>query len=210
MYTDFEKLINKELISLIENAGHIKKFQKDEMIYHQGEAAMTFYYLKEGSVKVFMTSFDGVEKTLNTAVSGELLGEGAFFDKSPRVSSARAITDCEVVMIDYEILIDLISQNPNLAIAIMEILSNKIRNLTSQINLMTFMHAEERIATYLIENSKGPLICFTHEEIAAAVGVTRITVSKILSRFADNGIIQTKYRHIVLKDIDALKKVAKS
>lgn len=209
MYKESNNLMSKEMSEIIEKAGYIKRFEKDEMLYHQGEIATNFCYLKSGRVNVFMTSFDGMQKTLNTVNKGELLGEGAFFDKKPRVSSAKALTDCEVVIIDSETLFELISINPKIALVLLEILSDRIRSLTSQLNSMTFMQAYERIAACLAENCRGPLINLTHEEIAAAVGVSRITVSKILASLTAKGIIQTKYRHIVVKDREALKEVAK-
>ena len=48
----------------------------------------------------------------------------------------------------------------------------------------------------------------THEEIGSSVGVSRVTVSKILNGFARKGIIKTAYRSILLKDMDALAEIA--
>lgn len=92
-----------------------------------------------------MNSVDGNEKTLNTARHGEIIGEGAFLTK-PRVSSAKALTNTEVIMIDKKRLTDIIAQHPTLAFELLEILANRIRLLSSQLDSMTFMQADARIA----------------------------------------------------------------
>ena len=186
--------VHENMQSLIEQSGSVRKYAKDEIIYLQGDTAQSFCYIKKGSVKVYMNSVDGNEKTLNTARHGEIIGEGAFFDKKPRVSSAKALTNTEVIMIDKKRLTDIIAQHPTLAFELLEILANRIRLLSSQLDSMTFMQADARIA-------------ITHEEIANTVGVSRVTVSKTLSRFAKSGYISTEYRRILIKSREGLEKL---
>ena len=195
----------KDMQQIFESLGTVRNFAKGEIIYRQGDLARTFCYLKKGRVSVFMTSIDGMEKTLNTASKGELLGEGAFFDKKPRVSSARAVTNCEVVMIDEQTLTNLFAKHPKLAFELLEILSNRIRLLSAQLDSMTFLQADARIARLLMQSEKDGRVAITHEEIAAAVGVSRVTVSKTLGKFSASGDISTAYRKIVIKNRDRLE-----
>ncbi len=198
----------KDMQQLFESLGTVRTFAKGEIIYRQGDLATTFCYLKKGRVSVFMTSIDGMEKTLNTASKGELLGEGAFFDKKPRVSSARAVTNCEVVMIDEQTLTNLFAKHPKLAFELLEILSNRIRLLSSQLDSMTFLQADARIARLLLQSEKDGRVSLTHEEIASAVGVSRVTVSKTLGKFSANGDISTAYRKIIIKNRDRLEEMS--
>lgn len=198
----------KDMQQIFESLGTGRNFAKGEIIYRQGDLATTFCYLKKGKVSVFMTSVDGMEKTLNTASKGELLGEGAFFDKKPRVSSARAVTNCEVVMIDEQTLTNLFAKHPKLAFELLEILSNRIRLLSSQLDSMTFLQADARIARLLLQSEKDGRVVLTHEEIASAVGVSRVTVSKTLGKFSANGDISTAYRKIVIKNHERLEEMS--
>lgn len=198
----------KDMQQIFELLGTVRNFAKGEIIYRQGDLATTFCYLKKGRVSVFMTSIDGMEKTLNTASKGELLGEGAFFDKKPRVSSARAVTNCEVVMIDEQTLTNLFAKHPKLAFELLEILSNRIRLLSSQLDSMTFLQADARIARLLLQSEKDGRVSLTHEEIASAVGVSRVTVSKTLGKFSANGDISTAYRKIIIKNRDRLEEMS--
>ena len=76
-------LEKSQMKKIFENETPVKKYSKGDIIYYQGDKASCFYYLKRGRVKVYMTSPDGMEKTLSTASSGEILGEAAFFDNMP-------------------------------------------------------------------------------------------------------------------------------
>lgn len=185
---------------LFESLPSVRRFKKGEMIYLQGETAKSFCYLKCGFVKVFMTSVDGLEKTLNTASKGELFGEGAFFDRLPRVSSAVAETNCEVVMIDRATLSSLFEKNMWLAFELLEVISNRVRMLSSQLDSMTFLQADERVSRVLAQNAEDGIVRLSHEEIAEAIGTSRVTVSKILSRFSKRGLLKTEYRKITLNN----------
>lgn len=202
-------MIYNDMDLLFSNIGSVRQFKKGEIIYHQGDLAQNFCYLKKGKVKVFMTSVDGMEKTLNTASSGEIFGEGAFFDKKPRVSSAIALSEAQVIMIDEPMLTELFSQNPKLAFTLLEILANRIRLLSFQLDSMTFLQADARIARILLENESDSVISLTHEEIADVVGVSRVTVSKILGKLTKKGILSTEYRKIIIKDSKYLEEISK-
>ncbi|WP_302196851.1 Crp/Fnr family transcriptional regulator [Ruminococcus sp.] len=199
--------IHNDMKTLFDSLPYTKSFAKGEIIYHQGDIADSFYYIKKGKATVFMISPDGMEKTLNTAAKGELIGEGAFFDHKPRVSSAKAVTASELTIIDKKILLDLIQKNPPIAFELLEILATRIRLLTTQLDSMTFMQADARIAKLLLDDMVNGKVSLTHEEIALAVGVSRITVTKALSRLSAQGILATHYRGIKILDKAGLEKI---
>lgn len=196
--------MRRDIQILLEKAGIVKNYKKGSVIYRQGDLADSFCYLKSGRVRVFMNSADGMEKTLNFAAHGEIFGEGAFFDGKPRVSSASAVTVSELIMIDKKNLTELIRKEPKIAFELLEILAYRIRLLSSQIDSMTFKQADARIAQLLIESEIDGTIRLTHEEIANTVGVSRVTVSKILGDFSKRGIISTEYGYVKIKNIDRL------
>lgn len=87
------------------------------LIYLQGTEATCFYYLKKGKVKSFIQSEDGAERTLNLYQQGSIFGEASLFDELPRVSSAVALTPCEIVPIDREQVTAEFTRNPGMALA---------------------------------------------------------------------------------------------
>lgn len=106
------------------------------LIYLQGSEATCFYYLKAGQVRSFIQSEDGAERALHVYGPGSLFGEASFFDELPRVSSAVALTSCEIVPIDRELVTEEIEKDPELALAMMKYLARTVRLLSGQLDDM--------------------------------------------------------------------------
>ena len=181
-------------------------YQRGSTVYWQGDTAERLYYLKKGSVKIYMTSENGGEKTLRIQRDGGVFGEAAFFDRQPRVSSAKVLEKSEIVAISREILSAHIQKHPEFAFALMQALSERVRLLTAQVDSMAFLQADKRIARFLSEavQDRPPCIACTDEELGARVGVSRVTVNRVLRRFARLGWLETRYRQIRILRLDAL------
>lgn len=180
-----------------------------QMIYIQESPAMFFYYLKSGRVKTFISSEDGTEKSLTIYQAGNLFGEAAFFDELPRVSSAMALTRCEIIKINRQMAQEELTHNPELALALLKYLARTVRLLSEHVDEMAFLRTDQRIARYLLSISpdrEGRIIC-TQDEIASTVSANRVTVSRILNQFKKQGWISSGYGYIKINDNHALNKL---
>lgn len=180
------------------------------LIYLQDTEATCFYFLRSGKVKSFIQSEDGAERVLNVYSAGSLFGEASFFDELPRVSSAVALTPCEIVPIDRELVVQEFAKNPELALAMVKYLARTVRLLSGQVDQMAFRPARWRVANYLLTlaGRDGAVPC-TQEDIAAAVSVSRVTVSRVLGEFAQRGWVEPGYRRILLREPGELQKLCK-
>lgn len=203
----------KNLAEMFQKIGTSRCFEKNATIYCQDEEADYFYYLKNGRVRIFITSENGMEKTLSVIGKGEILGEAAFFDGKPRISSASALTACELVAVNAEILTDTIAKNPQIAFELLRLQAQTIRMLSAQLDSMTFVGAKGRIARFLIHSLPRPderHVSTTHEEIAGVIGVSRVTVSKIMTQLVRDGILKTGYKYIEILDKQQLELLCES
>lgn len=175
------------------------------LIYLQGTEATCFYFLRSGRVKSFIQSEDGAERVLNLYEAGSLFGEASFFDELPRVSSAVALTSCELVAIDREQVVEQIAQDPAIAMAMLKYLARTVRLLSDQVDAMAFRPAKWRLARQLLTlpQRAGTVRC-TQDELASAISVSRVTVSRLLSQMARDGLIHLGYGEIQLLDPTAL------
>ena len=181
------------------------------LIYLQDTEATCFYYLKSGRVKSFIQSEDGAERVLNLYTAGSLFGEASFFDELPRVSSAVALTPCEIVPIDRELVAQEFARDPELALAMMKYLARTVRLLSCQVDQMAFRPARWRVANYLLTlASRDGTVFSTQDDIAAAVSASRVTVSRVLNEFARQGWLELGYRSIQLCAPEKLLEVCKS
>ncbi|MDI9478172.1 MAG: Crp/Fnr family transcriptional regulator, partial [Bacillota bacterium] len=134
--------------------------------------------------------------------------------------TAEVIDDARLVSISFQDLENIIRKEPELAIKIIEALAKRSRLLTSQIRELVFQDAEGRLASLLmrfiedfgVEVKSGYLIdiVLTHQEIANLMGSSRVTVTKQLNQFIDEGIIKIHQRKIVVLDIEKLAGKIKS
>ena len=176
------------------------------LIYLQGTEATCFYYLKSGRVKSFIQSQAGGERVLRIYQAGALFGEASFFDELPRVSSAVALTPCQIVPIDRELVREQIVRDPELAMAMMKYLARTVRLLSGQLDQMAFRPARWRVARYLLSLApEGGAVPCTQEDIAAGVSASRVTVSRILNDFARRGWVGLGYRALTVRDPSALR-----
>lgn len=177
------------------------------LIYLQQTEASCFYFLKSGRVKSFIQSVNGDERVLNVYEEGCLFGEASFFDELPRVSSAMALTPCEIVPIDREMVREGIVKDPDLAMAMLKYLARTVRILSSHVDNMAFRPADWRVAQYLLSlppDESGSVPC-TQDEIADSISTSRVTVSRVLREFAKRGWLSTGYRSVRLMDRAALE-----
>ena len=178
------------------------------LIYLQGTEATCFYYLKEGQVRSFIQSEDGAERALNVYGPGSLFGEASFFDELPRVSSAVALTSCEIVAIDRELVTEEIEKDPELALAMMKYLARTVRLLSTQLDQMAFRPAQWRVARYLLSLADGDacLQC-SQDDIADSVSVSRVTVSRILNDLSRRSLVRLGNRRIQILDRPGLERL---
>ena len=110
-----------------------------------------------------------------------------------------AVTPCQLVAVDRQRLTEVFARHPDLAISMLENLARRVRLLSEHVD-GEFLPADKRIARHLLSlpaDARGELHC-THEEIGSSVGVSRVTVSRVLGEFDRRGWVRTGYRSLRL------------
>lgn len=187
------------------SAGPETIYKKGQMIYLQGQRADFLYCLREGVIRTAIFSDQGEEKLLTVYRAGSIFGEASFFDEMPRVSSATAQTDCRIIKLNRQMVDALFRAHPELASAMISYLARTVRLLSGHVDTMSFQKADVRLARLLLNHpSASSGIHVTHEELATALGVSRVTVSRILGEFAQKGYLKTGYGIITLLSPEAL------
>ena len=111
------------------------------------------------------------------------------------------MTKCQLVAVDRRRLTQVFAAHPDLAIAMLEDLARRVRMLSGHVD-GDFLQADKRIARHLLTILPWPedTVRCTHEEIGASVGVSRVTVSRVLGEFDKKGWIRTGYKSLKLTD----------
>lgn len=179
-------------------------YKKKSIIFQQGEVGTGFYYIYKGTVKIISVTPGEGKRILDIVGPGVLAGE---IDQSPYFSSAVCHEDCVLYYFseqDYETLIYL---HPEVTILFAQSLILKEKLLLNNINL-TSTSTEYQIAhslLYLMNSYRSKEINLTQQELAYYVGLTRVTIYKVLKKWASEGILSINKRKIYILDAIALK-----
>ena len=96
------------------------KFRKDEKIFSQGQASDAAFYIHKGRVKVTVTSIGGKEGVVAILEPDEFFGESCLTGQQRRLSSARAIAECEIMRIDKAAMINAIQNAPTFSLMVIQ------------------------------------------------------------------------------------------
>jgi len=188
-----------------------KAAERGEIILLEGESAETLYLVVSGVVKVFKTSADGKEQILRLVRLGESFNDAPVFAGGSNLASAEAMmpvvfygikkSDLKVILTDY----------PQVALNILQVLSRRVENLVSLVEDLSFRHVTSRVAKILLEHagdglSRGPRL--TQQEMAAMAGTAREMVGRSLKSLENEGIIRLDRHRIVIADKETLRDMA--
>ena len=183
-----------------------RRYRAGQLVYLQGARPDCFYYLASGSVRSFISTPSGEERVLAVHQAGDLMGEASFFDGCPRVTSAMALEDCRILAVGRAQLDAAFQRHPELALPMLQHLARTVRTLSGHVESSS-LPARQRVARWLLAQPPGEdgSLRATHECIGQAVGLSRVTVSRVLSDFSQAGWIALGYRTIALLEPERLK-----
>ncbi|MTH31039.1 cyclic nucleotide-binding domain-containing protein, partial [Myroides pelagicus] len=111
---------------LIKNGGFSKEFEKNQIIFSQGDSPKYFYQIITGRVKMNNYNQEGREFIQGVFSCGESFGEPPLFIDHNYPANAIAIDPTTILMIDKLDLFEILKSNPSLCFDVFKTLSNKL------------------------------------------------------------------------------------
>lgn len=192
--------------------------KRGETIYRIGEAFSCVYAIRSGSIKTYISTDDGRLQITGFHVPGELLGLNAI-DERRHNCEAVALETSSVCEISVDCFEELVRQIPSVHDQMLRMMSREIKHNQELMLLLGKKNAEERLATYLLSLSRrfamrnySPTqfnLSMSRGDIGNYLGIAEETVSRIFSRFQEEGMIASERRHITLNDIGRLSAIAR-
>jgi CRP/FNR family transcriptional regulator len=190
-----------------------KKYERDEMLFMEGEAATSLLFLASGVVKLFKTSSDGKEQILSIVRPAESLNEVAVFNGGLNTSSAQAMMPVVVYAINKSDLDMILGKYPVVASNVIHIMAKRTRQLLSLVEELSFKRVSGRLAGILLDNamSEGESGArLTQRDMAAMAGTAREVISRSLKAMESDGIISFDKHRLIIRDKEALKRMAQA
>lgn len=193
-------------------------FKRGEVFYRIGEAFNNVYAIRSGSVKTYISTDDGRLQITGFHVPGELLGLNAI-DERRYNCEAMALETTSVCEISVDCFEELARQIPSVHYQMLKMMSREIKHNQELMLLLGKKNAEERLATYLLSLSRrfalrnySPTqfnLSMSRGDIGNYLGIAEETVSRIFTRFQEEGVITSERRHIILNDLERLSNIAR-
>lgn len=183
-----------------------------QVLFEQGDQGDALYAVISGELEVSVTSSSGKKLGLDIMGPGELFGEIALFAPGPRTATITATTQTEVWGLRNADVLKALSAMPELYIDMIELAGMRLRWMSAQYHEQVFMDVTTRLARRLLHLSgdgKRP-VRMSHADLATFIGATRETISKTLSGWKRDGLIELGRSTVAVVDLDGLKKVAEN
>ena len=188
-----------------------KRAERGEMLLFEGEPAETLYFVVDGAVKVFKTSQDGKEQILQIIRPGESFNDVPVFSGEVNLSSAEAMGKVVLNVIKKSDLETVLREFPQVSHNVIHVLSQRVRQLVSLVEDLSFRQVTGRVAKMLLEyagDGSGDRPRLTQQEMAAVIGTAREMVGRSLKSLEEDGVIKIDRHRITVTDIDALRVTA--
>ncbi|WDP87899.1 MAG: Crp/Fnr family transcriptional regulator [Desulfobacter sp.] len=208
-----------------------KNFSKGEFIFQEGEKGDGFYIVAKGKIKVFKISFEGKEQILHIYGPGHTFGEVPVFEGKNFPASSMAIEPSLILFLPRNLFVKLITDSPALAMGMLADLSKRLRAFTVQIENLSLKEVPARLAAYIItlaretasdlgqDNTSQTFddttalpgkvtLPISKAQLANLIGTTPETISRILKKMADAGLIIVQNKDILILDMDGLSELS--
>jgi CRP/FNR family transcriptional regulator, nitrogen fixation regulation protein len=194
----------------IELMGACMSFSANAEIYGENEPADYLYKVVSGTVRTYKVLVDGRRQIGAFHVPGDIFG---FETEDVHTLSAKAITDCKIIVIKRSAVMALAAKDYDVARQMWELTARELRRVQEH-SLVLIKSAEERVAGFLLEMadrvpSGGTVeLPMSRQDIADYLGLTIETVSRTLKTLEDAAAIEVaKRRRILLRNRSALRRL---
>lgn len=210
----FTGLSEAELAFLAQRAV-ARKFSAGEIVFSEDDPCTGMYVVESGQVRIFKTSPGGREQVLSIEGPGGSVAELPVFDGGNYPASVSAVENSTLLFISKQDFHALCLSHPQVALKVLRVMGARLRKLVGIIEELSFTTVRHRLAAFLVRLARregarvdgGVAVTLpaSNQELAAQIGTVRELVSRNLSRFQSEKLIQIDGRRLVIADVKALE-----
>ena len=199
----------------IASFARVRKFERDELLFMQGQPVRNLVVLQSGRVKLTQLGPNGNEVILWMNGSGDTVGVPTDATASSHTCSARAMEPCRALTWEFSTLQHLLVRYPKIRNNINQILSSRLNELEERFREIATEKVSKRLALALLRLMKqlgkqspgGAEVLLSREELAQMTGTTLFTISRILSRWSREGFVMPRREAVLVRDPQRLVEV---
>lgn len=189
-----------------------RQFKKDQVIYYEGDKGSGIYLLISGKVKSIKLAEDGRELMTGIYATDDYLGVQAMLSGEAYSDTATALEDSALCLIPKDQLEQLLNLYPEVGREFIKLLANDIREKEEQLLQLAYHSVRKKMAEAILrlyrkQSSMDESFKVSREDLAAMAGMATETVSRTLSDFKDEGLIEKKGSTITILDLPRITKM---
>jgi CRP-like cAMP-binding protein len=209
----FADMSEPHLETLIQGM-HDVHLEAGHSLFRHGQPANRFYFLREGLVKLFRLSPEGDEKIIELMRPGETFAEAVMFmgNVGRYPVSADAVNESRLYAFEQKALLGLLEDSIDATYGLLGSMSRRLHMLVNQIESLTLQNATYRLVAFLLEEiprdvKASPEVQLTTPKgvIASRLAIQPETLSRILAKLRQGGLIEVHGNHITVRDVQALR-----
>ena len=175
----------------------ISHYQKDQIIYAQGDVADSVFYIQQGRVKVVVLSERAKEAVIGILEPGKFFGEGCLNGNTLHIATTTALENCVITVITKAAMVAALHDQPKFSELFVAYLLTRNSRIEEDLIDQLFNSSERRLARMLLllahfgkEGSPMPIdSAISQETLAEMIGTTRSRVSYFMNKFRKLGFI---------------------
>lgn len=184
----------------------VKSLEKDEYLFHEGDAAVGFYIVQRGAVNVHRVNAAGKEQIIHVFRTGDSFAEVALASPTGYPADARALEPTQVLLVQKAGILALLKRQPELALRMLGSMSSHLRVLVGQLEDLTLKDVETRLANWLVKRCPASAgdkpvnieLKMTKRVLAAELGTVSETFSRTLAKFREQKLLTVKGRVVTV------------
>ncbi len=207
---EFFRDLSREDQEELERITTMTSVEKGKIFYRPEDTGEVIFILKKGAVQLYRISPEGKKLVIYTLRDGAMFGEMSLLGQRLHNTFAEAITDCVICVMSRDDLERLVLNRPQVALRLLEITGNRLRETEEQLEALAFKSVPSRLAALLLRltGDGGEVAGLTHQDLAEMIGTYRETTTQTLNDMKAQGILEIGRRRIIIRDKDALREIA--
>lgn len=209
----FADMPDQHLQTLIQGM-HEVHLNPGDVLFRHGQPAERFFFLRDGLVKLFRLSPEGDEKIIEIMQPGQTFAEAVMFmgPQGRYPVNAEAVNESRLYTFDQKTFLGLLHESSEVCFGLLSSMSRRLHMLVNQIESLTLQNATYRLVAYLLEQiprdvKTSPEVQLTTPKgvIASRLAIQPETLSRILAKLRQGGLIEVQGNHITVRDVQALR-----
>lgn len=189
-------------------------YKKGHCIFYEGNPIFGIYLITQGKIKIIAKGLGGKEQIVRLASNGHLLGRWGN-DEDVYSTSAVALEDSLICFINNDLFYELCLANPEFNFQLMMYYAKELRNAQIRIKLLSQLTVKEKIAETLlylikvfgIDDENNIAVELSRQEIAEMAGTSSEQVSREISSFKKDNILEPSGKRLIIKNILKLREL---